>query len=526
MMSRALVAIFTIIATSSLAQPVFENRAQALGLSHQYTGGWEHFVGGGVAAFDCNNDLFPEMYIAGGDSPATLLRNTTTARGAPLGFSPDTPEVLALRGVTGAYPFDFDSDGILDLFVMRIGENKLFKGLGNCTFSAISPKGFDTSARWTTAFSATWEGDNAMPTLAIGNYVDRNDPDGPFEACDDNILMRPSLDSKLDDYQSAPLLPAHCPLSMLFSDWNRQARQDLRVSNDRHYYVRQGREQLWAMEPQPRLYSVADGWKDYRIWGMGIASRDITGDGLPEVFLTSMGDQKLQLREPGHAGPAYRDARFERGATAHRPYTGGDGRPSTGWHIAFGDVDNDGRDDVFIAKGNVDQMPDSAMNDPNNLLMQGADGRFVEQGLAAGLASKARSRGAALVDMNLDGALDLLVVNRNEIIEVYQNITASDGPITGHWLLLDIVQPGANPRAVGGWIEVRDKGRIWAREITIGGGHASGTATLAHFGLGDAETIELRMIWPDGTASSWQKTPTNQILRLERNGASLDLLPL
>ena len=59
------------------------------------------------------------------------------------------------------------------------------------------------------------------------------------------------------------------------------------------------------------------------------------------------------------------------------PFIGDDGRPSTGWHAEFGDVDNDGRADLFIAKGNVDQMPANAMHDPNNLLMQQADGTFM-----------------------------------------------------------------------------------------------------------------------------------------------------
>ena len=71
-----------------------------------------------------------------------------------------------------------------------------------------------------------------------------------------------------------------------------------------------------------------------------------------------MGDQLLQFATET-AG--YRDAPFELGTTAHRPHVGDDGRPSTGWHAQFGDVDNDGLADLFIAKGNVDQMPGMAM---------------------------------------------------------------------------------------------------------------------------------------------------------------------
>ena len=507
----SLLALFA--ATSASAEPLFIDRAADLQLSHQYTGEWEHFVGGGVASFDCNGDLMAELYVAGGASPATLLRNTTLSRGAQISLIPDTPPSLALTGVTGAYPLDIDSDGILDLFIMRVGENRLLKGGPDCTFAEFDDLEFDGGDRWTTAFSATWEADNALPTLAIGNYVDRADTQGPFAACDDNFLMRPSNGR----YDVTLLEPGYCPLSMLFSDWGRKGRQDLRISNDRHYYAGGGTEQLWAMEATPRLYRTIDGWTDFSIWGMGIASRDITGDGLPEIFLTSMGDQILQLPDTSVDGPAFLNASFARGATAHRPYTGDDTRPSTGWHVEFGDVDNDGLDDVFIAKGNVDEMPEGAMKDPNNLLMQNSDGTFAENGLSAGIASMDRSRGAALVDLNLDGKLDLVVVNRNAPVEVYQNAT----PNTGNWLLLDIRQTGANPQIVGGWLEVTDGTKTWHREITVGGGHASGNAALTHFGLGTADTIRLRLIAPDGVTTQWLDIEPNQIVRLNRSGRAL-----
>jgi hypothetical protein len=63
------------------------------------------------------------------------------------------------------------------------------------------------------------------------------------------------------------------------------------MTNDRHYY-RDGEEQLWRVADgeAPRLYTEEDGWQKMSIWGMGIASYDLTGDGLPEVFLTSQGD--------------------------------------------------------------------------------------------------------------------------------------------------------------------------------------------------------------------------------------------
>lgn len=505
--------VWLFIGSPAITQPVFE---PVFVPSHQYTGGWEHFVGGGVAVLDCNQDLLPDLFVAGGDTPAILLKNTTPTRGGALGFA--TVEMAEMTGVTGAYPLDINSDGFMDLAVLRVGENLLLRGGADCAFEPFSRLGFASEDHWTVGFSATWEERNELPTLAFGNYVDRRDPDGPFGTCESHSLYRPEAGR----YEAAkPLAPGYCALSILFTDWGRRGRADLRVSNDRHYYPSGGAEQLWAFEAEPRLFTQAEGWQPYHLWGMGIASRDLDGDGRAEVFLSSMGDQHLQtLSDSGL--PIYADATYERGTTAHRPYTGEDGRPSTGWHIAFGDAQNDGFDDVFIAKGNVQEMPGLAMQDPNNLLLQQPDGRFLETGLSAGLADMARGRGAAFEDLNLDGLPDIVVVNRNAPLRVYQNQTAA----AGHWLLLDIRQPAPNVNAIGAFVEITDGMRKWTRELTVGGGHASGSAGLHHFGLGTAQNVKLRVFWPDGAVSNWQAVETNQILRIAPAGGDLTVSPL
>ena len=472
---------------------------------HIYDGGWEHFVGGGVAVFDCNGDDLPEVFAAGGSNPAQLFRNMS---GETLQFQADTPDALRLTGVTGAYPLDIDGDGLTDLAILRVGRDVLMRGQPDCGFAPFETLGFVSGDHWTTGFSATWEKDQSLPTLAFGTYVNRFDPIGPFETCGPTLLYRP----KGDRYpEPQPLQPGYCSLSILFSDWARNGRADLRVSNDRHYYVRDGQEQLWAMEDAPRLYGPEDGWLPYSIWGMGIASRDLSGDGFPDVYLTSMGDQKFQEFDPTSGGPTWRDATYDRGTTAHRPHVGGDGRPSTGWHAQFADVNNDGRDDIFVAKGNVEQMPDAALLDPNSLLLQSADGTFVEMADQAGVASMSKSRGAAVADFNADGLLDLIVVNRGSEMELFQNRSQP-----GNWLAVELSQDHPNRTGVGSFVEVKTATGVQTREVTIGGGHAGGIVGSHHFGLGTAEKATLRVIWPDGQAGEWMETEVNRTLRIHR----------
>ena len=501
--------------TEALGAPRFVNEAQAAGVDHAYDGDWTYFVGGGVAAFDCNDDRKQDLYFAGGTNPAALYINESPAGGS-LRFNEVARSGTELTEATGAYPIDIDSDGHTDLVVLRFGENVLFRGLGNCEFErANETLGFDGGDEWTAGFSATWEGTAAMPTLAVGMYVELDDEGRQNGECSDNLMFRPKGAAYADP---SPLSPGWCTLSVLFSDWDRSGRRDLRIANDMHYY-RDGEEQLWRIDEgePPRLYTREDGWNKLQIWGMGIASHDVTGDGLPEVFLTSQGDNKFRELTDGPDQPRYGDIAIRRGVTAHRPFVGDDVMPSTSWHPEFQDVNNDGFTDLFISKGNVDSMPEYAAADPNNLLLGQPDGTFVEGAVDAGIVHYDRSRGAALVDLNLDGLLDLVEVNRVENVNVWRNIGSGDPAAAvpmGNWLAIDIAQPGVNVDAIGSWVELKVGDHIVLREVNIGGGHAGGQIGWIHFGLGPSDEAEVRVQWPDGTVGRWMTVEANQFVTI------------
>jgi enediyne biosynthesis protein E4 len=501
-----------------LAQtPTFNEETPSAGISHVYDGGWEFFVGGGVATFDCNSDQKPDVFLAGGINPSALYKNVSEVAGE-LHFE----KVLGLEIdlVTGAYPIDIDSDNIVDLAVLRVGENQLYKGLGDCQFEKANDLWkFSGGDAWTTSFSATWEGSQTLPTLAFGNYVDRYNPKGPFGVCDDNALYRPE-----ENIYQAPikLTPGYCALSMLFTDWSRTGKKDLYITDDRQYYLtnqdKSGSEQLWTFNNgTPRLYTETEGWQKLQIWGMGIATADVTGDGLPEFYLTSMADQKLRTLADTSDKPIYKDLAFERGVTAHRPFTGGDLMPSTGWHAEFEDVNNDGILDLFVSKGNVEEMLDFAQNDPNNLMLGREDGTFVEVADKAGVASLLRGRGATLTDFNLDGKLDILVVNRRDNVEVWRNTSEN----LGNWLELRLSQPEVNRYAIGAWLKVEtDKVKL-ERELTIGGGHASGELGWIHIGLGDASEAKVTVTWPDGASDSYELTANSFVILEKANNQAI-----
>jgi hypothetical protein len=266
----------------------------------------------------------------------------------------------------------------------------------------------------------------------------------------------------------------------------------------------------------PSLYTEEDGWQPLSIWGMGIAAHDVTGDGLPEVVLTSQGDNKMQtLTDPSR--PEYGDIAISLGTTAHRPFMGDATLPSTAWHPEFADVNNDGLVDLFLSKGNVDSQVDHAAADPSNLLLATADGTFVERAREAGVVSLGLGRGAALVDLNLDGLLDLVEVQREENVRLWRNTGDGSGGPLGRWVALRLEPAGCEPgrdRLVGAGAHRRghgppagdDRRRPRRRSARV-------AARRSRFGVDGAE---VQVQWPDGEQGPWLPVEVDQFVVVER----------
>ena len=489
------------------AAPRYSEIAAASGIDHAFKADADFVVGGGAAAFDCDADGDMDLAVAGGLEPAALFENRTAGPGDVAfarvsGFG----EKLGARvgRATGVYAIDIDGDGRDDLVVTRFKRNLVLKNDGECRFSDVTAAwGLEDTGTWTTAFAADWTGTDALPVLVFGNYVKRDQPLRKTGNCEPTRILYPAPNATGRNPAYLPaeeLTPSHCALSLLFLDWRGDGRADLRVSNDRQYADPDGAEQLVTLSGGQRHYGEAEGWRTDRIWGMGLAAADIDGDGHPEIAATNMAENRLYVREdPKSDAPAYVNESWPRGAAAQRPYTGGDVRPSTSWHAAFADLNNDARDDLLIVKGNVDRMKQFAAFDPDSLLLGDGAGSFAEAGDRAGLALERTGRGGAVFDADGDGCLDILVVNRNQPVSLFHNTSCGALPPA---VSADLQGAGGNRHAVGARVTLTAGDSRVERDVTIGGGHGGSGLTPFHAGLGGADTGTLQVRWPDGTLSA------------------------
>ena len=471
-------------APDALAAPHFVS--ETAGIDHRYDGDFQYFVGGGVAAFDCDDDGRPEV-PGRRVEPAALYRNESPVGGA-LHFTRVRTPATDVDAVIGAYPLDVDGDRRTDLVVLRVGESLLLRGLGRLPVRARE-RGVRVRRRRTampTAFSATWES-RRTAHVAIG-ATSRSSEGRPTD-----VRGQPCW----CDRRRAAVCPGdrpatgYCALSMLFSDWDRSGRRDLRISNDRALlrYV-DGEEQLWrwsrvSRRARTRRTRMGPG----PVWGMASAARtspETATRGVPD----EPGSNRLQTLAAGAEQPTYGTSAWL-GVAAPQPFTGGDTRrPPPG--TEFEDVNRDGFVDLFISKGNVGEA-DFATQDPEQPVARPAR-RHVRRGRRpAGVLSCTAARGAALADLNLDGLLDLVsstAANRWRCGATSAAGDAGTGPMGGGSSPSGCVNrlPTSTPSVPGSRrasaIEQRAGRSRWAVAMPVvsSGGSTSASATSTSWG--------------------------------------------
>ncbi len=514
----------------------FEDVAERVGLAVRYDpGATPNFylpdtMGGGVGLFDYDGDGWLDVYVVGGgplpvdpdhpQSPNRLFHN----RGD--GSFEDETERAGVGGLgygMGCAVGDFDNDGHDDLFVTGLGRTVLYRNRGDGTFEDVTTRAGVASDRWTTAASfADLDGDGDLD-LVVVTYVavdprsvpDCRDPTGRRMHCppghfppEFDLLFRNNGDGTFTNVsREAGIEVGGGPgLGLAIADLDDDGRLDLFVANDaapNFFFRNLGGLKFEEVGVTAGLAYDGSGWATA---SMGVVAEDLDGDGKIDVFHTNF------LNEPNtfhrNLGAGFFDD------VSDPSGLGAPSRPVTGFGAGALDVDRDGSLDLFVANGHVDDRPwaNHPMAQLPHLYRGLGSGKFAlcSPETGAYFAKAAVGRGVAAGDIDNDGRVDLIVVQRDAPLSVLRNVTEG-----GHWTSFTL--KGGRPKTpIGARVAVTAGGRTQVRWLVGGGSYLSANDQRLHFGLGPAARVERVVVrWPSGQERTWEALPADRVLVLD-----------
>lgn len=273
---------------------------------------------------------------------------------------------------------------------------------------------------------------------------------------------------------------------------------------------------------------------------MGFSSTDMNNDGQRELFATDMkpnfADKQevarwMPLLERTYERLQYSDIQRAEN-TLQTP--GRDGKfrniaydialDATGWSWSsqFGDLDNDGFEDLYIVNGMIDEvvfkyLKKGELVEQNRAYRNTGRGRFALNP-TWGLNSEASGRSMALADFNNDGRLDVMVNNVGSPAQLFENQLCGGGAAVEVQLRWNGTK---NRDGIGATIKLKAGKLTMQRDVRSGSGYLTGTPSRIHFGLPVQQVPDtLDIQWPDGTRSLVPKPALNTRLTVTRNGGT------
>jgi len=392
---------------------------------------------------------------------------------------------------------DYDNDGHIDLFVSNLGaeedwslyRNSLYRNLGDGTFMKITNTPLDKDGGYHSAGSwADYDSDGHLDLLAVSwggpRLLYHNNGDATFTRITEGTVVTNET----------------AAVGAVWADYDGDGDQDLLVLNgEGGNQAPPRRNSFYRNEGGGTFTPITTGpfFEEESPHFINAVCGDYDNDGDLDVYVCYgwTGGSNFLFQNNG-------DGTFSK-------ITGGVELSTGAMAAAWGDYDNDGFLDLFLARGMVG----------NQLYHNSGDGTFTQIATGPGADTGYLSLGCDWGDYDNDGFLDLFVANGNAFKAQSQwmnNFLYHNDGNTNRWLKVKLVGTVSNRAAIGAKVRVLASlggtNRWQLREISVGC-NCSGHNLLPHFGLRDALKADLvRIEWPSGIVQELRDVPANQTL--------------
>ena len=494
-------------------------------------------MAGGVAVFDYNNDGLLDIFFTNGAEIPSLEKSdpgyfNRLFRNNGDGTFTDVTEQAGLKGTgysMGVAAGDYDNDGFEDLYIAGVNRNQLFHNNGDGTFTDATQKAGASGTipalgkAW--AVTAGWfdYNNDGLLDLFVVNYLDYSIgtavlchvEEAPTYCSPDrfhgtpNILYRNNGDGTFTDVS----IPSHVSryvgkgMGVAFADYDNDGLTDVFVSNDTfpNYLLHNNGDGTFTDVAVVAGVAYTESGKT--VAGMGTDFRDLDNDGKPDIFHTAMfGDTFPLYRNLG--GGQFEDATVAAGLGS---FTGS----QTGWGTGAFDFDNDGYKDLFTANSeildNSLQVAHRPFALPNGLFRNKGGLTFEDLSTraGAGFSLPAAHRGAAFGDFNNDGKIDIVVTVLNGLPQLLMNRSGN----RNHWIILKLIGTKSNRDGIGTRIKVTTSHGSQYNHATTAVGYNSSSDKRVHFGLGQSTVINrIELQWPSGIKQVLTQVKADQVL--------------